>query len=175
MKISAPFLALCLLAAPRLFAQEPAPAAPSELFPSPSSAPAQIAPESLPLIPETPEPVKKPKGRALDEPKKKSSTEAAAEETAQRIRFRQMKTRAQNDPAVQAAWDRAEAARSDAEKREALKSYYTLLYRRMAKADATLKPKIALAERTALRRLEQRRVDATEPLAADDRAERLRE
>lgn len=164
-KLFAP-LAAALLMAPPLFAQEKPAAAPAphrlEL------APAEPVGESLPLIPETPATVEKPKGMAIPEPKaekeKKSQTEISADELQQRIRFRAAKTRALKDPAVQAEWDRANGVRTDLEKREALKSYYKLLYGRMAKIDGSLKKRIDFAQARSLRRLEQTRIDPTEPL-----------
>ena len=62
--------------------------------------------------------------------------------------MREAKTKAQRDPAVQAEWDRAIEARTDYEKREALKSYYKMLYGRIAKIDPTLKKPIEALETT---------------------------
>src|SRR5688572_2273916 len=73
-----------------------------ELIPAqPSPSQTTVTPAPLPLIPEQPELSKRPKS-ATGEIKKerKSSTEAASDALQQRIRFRQAKTRAANDPAV---------------------------------------------------------------------------
>ena len=172
-----------LLASLPLCAQESAPAETLELIPS-NPAPSEPASpaESLPLIPESPEPAKKPKGKSpalapVGELKKekKSSTEATADEQAQRIRFREAKTRALRDPAVQREWERSLQARSDFEKREALASYYKLLFARIAKLDKSLKPQATLTQQRALRGLTQTRIDPTEPLDPQERAERFRE
>lgn len=130
--------------------------------------------EDLPLIPETPEPTAKPATRAIPEAKgeKKSQTEIAAGELQQRIRLRQLKTRASRDPAVMADLERANAARTDFEKREAMRSYYQRLFGRMAKLDGSLKKRINEQQQRALRELEQTRVDPTEPLDPQERAER---
>src|SRR5688500_15229215 len=80
-----------------------------ELIPSqPSPAQTTVTPAPLPLIPEQPELSKRPKSSTTEIKKeRKSSTEAASDALQQRIRFRQAKTRAGNDPAVRAEWDRA--------------------------------------------------------------------
>jgi len=173
-------LAALLIAGHALMAQEAAPAPQLEL--APTEAPA--ADSELPLIPEAPATVPKPPGRAIPQRptetskapaiEKKSKTETASDELRQRIRFREVKTRALRDPAVQAEWERAQRAGTDFEKREALKNYYKLLYGRMARIDQSLKPRIAEYQRVAVRRLKQTRVDPTEPLDPQERTERFR-
>jgi hypothetical protein len=93
----------------------------------------------------------------------------------QRIRFRQAKTRASNDPAVQAEWARANAARTDFEKRDALKAYYKALFNRMRRIDGSLRARIAETEQRAMKRLTQTRIDPTEPIDPDERADRFGE
>lgn len=135
--------------------------------------PAQDTPQMFPepvLIPETPESTPKPEGSAIEEPKKEKGKEkvkqdktaAAADEMASRIRYRQAKTRALKDPAVQAEWAKAAKARTDYARREALTNYYTLLYARMEKLDASLKKEIASRQIVSLRRIKQARLDPTE-------------
>ena len=134
------------------------------------------------LIPETPDSTTKPGGSAIEEPKKKEAkeskekpnkTEAAADEMATRVRFRQAKTRALKDPAVQAEWAKSERAHTDFEKRAALKRYYTLLYARMQSIDGSLKKEIATHQTFSIRRLEQTRVEATEAPEESLRAARM--
>lgn len=131
--------------------------------------------EPLPLIPDAPARTEKPRGRAVVEPRveKRSKTEAAADELQQRVRFREVKTRALKDPGVQSDWERAHTVRTDYEKREALKSYYTRLYAGMAKIDRSLKKRIAEERQRSLGRLAQTRVDPTEPLDPQERSERF--
>ena len=79
------------------------------------------------------------------------------------------------DTAVQAEWDRAEAMKTDYEKREVLKSYYRLLYGRMAKIDPSLKTLIDAQLQQSLGRLAQTKVAPTQPpanVAAGPRAGR---
>jgi hypothetical protein len=165
------------LGLPSLNAQENAPREKLDLIPSsPSPAGSTVTPNPLPLIPESPEPGKKGKGAAATAKKdKKSSTEAAIDDLQERIRYRQAKTRALNDPAVQNAWDRAHATRTDGEKREALKAYYKLFYARVLRIDGTLKQRVAQGEERARRRLTQTRIDPSEPIDPDERAERFQE
>lgn len=187
MKALPALLAAVLLAAPLLRAQEAAPAAPaSTASPTLDLMPAQPEPLLPPpssteptLIPEAPASRQKPRGNALEQPKKEqvksNATEAAQNALNERIRYRTAKTRALREPAVQAEWERSQTAHTDFEKREALKRYYKLLFARMAKLDGSLKKEIALRERTSLRRLEQTRVDATTGRLdlGDDRTARI--
>ncbi|MCE9609609.1 MAG: hypothetical protein K8R23_05305 [Chthoniobacter sp.] len=135
--------------------------------------PAQLLPPpaGLPLIPEIPQsgqlpPI--PRHNSFESPiKRRDSATADAEDAVkQRIRIREAKTKAQRDPAVQAEWDRASTLKTDYEKRDALKSYYRLLYGRMIKIDPSLKvPADALLQQS-LARLEQTKIAPTQPPTA---------
>lgn len=69
---------------------------------------------------------------------------------------------------MQEQWERAQAATTEYEKREALKSYYKLLYARMSKLDRSVIKLIDQRQQLSLRRLEQTRIDPTEPLVAGE-------
>ena len=103
--------------------------------------------ESLELIPEAPKGTARPKAKS-SEPKKKSSTEQASDDLQARIRYREIRTRALEDPKLQQEWDRAEAAKTEPDKREALKSYYRLLCDRMIRLDPTVKPRVEAYRKT---------------------------
>jgi hypothetical protein len=180
MKILLPATLATMLAVTTLSAQETR----TEPLPAPSATTPQALPSDLPLIPETPARTEKPRGTALpEEPtaasakagkkSKKSSTEATEAELTERIRFREANTKALRDPAVQLQWKRSTRAETDFEKREALKGYYSLLFARIGKIDGTLTKLVALRQATALRALTQTRIEATEPLDPDERAERF--
>jgi hypothetical protein len=167
------FLCLLLLssafACTFLHAQDPA--APVE-NPLQSSTPL----EEVPLIPEQVPQNEKPRGTAIEPraPKtRKSKTSESAGEVLERIRFREARTKAERDAKVQAEWARSQTAKTELEKRDALKSYYKLLYGRMVKLDASLKKLIDQRQLISLRRLEQTRIDPTEPLDPHERAERF--
>ena len=185
-------LFFALLSLP-VFAEEttlPAPAQPSaqpEAAPSPASAPA--VPESQPaaldqpisLIPEAlPEPSKKPgsndssyresdkKAKKFKDDSRVSPVDLSADELKKRIRFREVKNKALVDDRIQADMEIAQAAKTDKEKREALKSYYTKLFDKMLKLDPLLKPEIEARRKTYLARYDQNRVRAAgEPLEFD--------
>ena len=125
--------AMCLLAA-NTFAQE-------------------LPGEPMDLIPETPQTIAKPKPAPV-EPKKKSSTEQASDDLQARIRYREAKTKALQTPGIQQEWDRANAAKTDPEKRQALKNYYKMFYDRMVKIDPTLKQRVETQRKTIAWRLE---------------------
>ena len=153
MKSLPALLAFALLLAQPLHAQET-----PERLPPPSPLPPEV-----PLIPEEVPQTTKPRGSAIDTPRgmKSSKTDVNAAELRERIRFREAKTKALRDAQVQAQWDRAALAKTDYEKREALKNYYKLLYARIAKLDGSIKKLIDQREQFSLRRLEQTRIDPT--------------
>ena len=97
--------------------------------------------ETLGLIPEAPKTTSKPKTEP-SEPKKKSSTEQESDDLQARIRYREAKTKAMQDPRIQQEWDRAQVAKTEPEKREVLRSYYKLLCDRMVKIDPAVKPRV---------------------------------
>lgn len=136
--------------------------------------------EPLSLIPETLEPAPKPKGSALTEPGEMTSgsstkeqkidkTTAAQDELDARIKMRELKTKAERDPKLQAELDRANSAKTDYEKREGLRTYYTMLYDRVAKMDPSLKKRALEARVRMTHRLDQTRIAPTEPIEPDER------
>ncbi len=181
MKILPFLMTAALLSAQPIFAQENA-ASPADqrldLIPSDTS---RLPAESLPLIPEAPARPQKSKKPvqilpSIIDPEnsagKKTKTEIADEELRGRIRFREAKTKAIKDPAIQSELNRAQAARTDFVKREAMRSYYKLLYARMTKIDASIKPRIAIALAQSLHRLEQDRLKPSEGLDPQERRDR---
>jgi hypothetical protein len=156
MKSLPALLAFALLLTLPLRAQET-----PERLPAPSALPAEV-----PLIPEEVPQNAKPRGSAItpaDRGVKTSKTDVSAAELRERIRFREAKTKALRDAQVQAQWERSVQARTDYERREALKSYYKLLYARIGKLDSSIKKLIEERQQYSLRRLEQDRIDPTVP------------
>lgn len=126
-----------------------------------------IPPAESTLIPEMIEPVEKPQGTEIPQPTKPAEpanrTAIAANLLETLVRFRNVQNRVVKEPAVQAEWDTSESARTDYEKRAALRRYYQLLYARMEKIDGSLKPLIEERREVALRRLRQHKIDPTQP------------
>jgi hypothetical protein len=186
MKTAIPLLAALLTAPALLVAEEkkpaPAPEKPLQLAPAP--APTDILiPDNLPQIP-------KPQGSAIPQPSSMprsttrgvtsapggpSKTQLAEDEVKQRIQYRIAKNKAVRDPAVQAAWDEAQQAKTDLAKREAMTRYYTLLNARIRKIDSSLSKLTVERFTTATRRLQQTRIDPTEPLDPAERTGRVRD
>ena len=181
-------LTLSALLAASVFAQEsapePAPAPALKLTlpgvsdPTPAPAPPT---ENLGLIPETPEPTTKPKGRAIPEakPSRKASdnatrTSSAESDMTARIRFRQLKTRVLQEQKVQDLYEKAQAAPTDYEKRETLKAYYTLLYTRIEKLDGSMKKRANTLRHQSISRLTQTKIDPTDPIDPSERSDRTR-
>ena len=154
-------LLFSVLATRLAFAQESAPSG-TGLDLIPAAPGQQINPDAeLPLIPDIPESVRKPAREVTQRPN--SKTAAADDALQERIRMRAAKTKALRDPAVQAEWEKAQAAPTDYEKREGLKSYYRALYSRMLRIDGSLKAPIEESKKRALARLEQTRIAPTVP------------
>ena len=131
----------------------------------PSPAP---APDSLSLIPDAPPPLEKPPGRSGSggsragavNPIKKNKTEVAVQDYSQRIKFREAKTKAERDEKIQAELETADAAKTDEEKRAALKRYYKLLYAKILKIDGSLKKLVAQRQEQSMKQLDQSNVRA---------------
>jgi hypothetical protein len=68
----------------------------------------------------------------------------AADEARVHVEWRQLKNRTVNDPEVQAAKAYAQAARTDLEKRNRLRNYYSIYYERMSALASTPELKLAL-------------------------------
>lgn len=164
------------LAAPRLFAQTQPPAAEPALPGAEpggrNSQPGTLMPETPPLI-TAPAPSLEPAAPlppgALPETQtpgmKQSKTLATEEDLKGRIRYREVKTQALRDPEVQRTWARAQAAKTDPQKREAMREYYTQLFGRMLKIDGSLAPRIQAHKTLSLARIAQ--APAVEQAAAN--------
>ncbi len=129
------FLFCCWVAAACVTAgaEEPALPKPDTQEPPPSAAPAPSVPQLIPddvLPAATPGP-SAPSLPQLDEAFKDNPLTQAAAEHRARIEWRKLRNVAANDPAVKAALAKAEAARTDLEKRKLLRRYYELLYGKM--------------------------------------------
>ena len=138
--------------------------------------------DPMSLIPESPAPAAKAKTKpkAAASPEKKSSTEQASDELQMRIRYREAKTKAMQDPKVQAEWDRAHAVKTDAERRAALKSYYNLYCDRMEKIDPVVKPRVELLRKSLAWRFDpgqqpQQKEKLAKPLEEEEAREAARE
>ena len=127
----------------------------------------------LPLIPEPARLPEPPKERRSEEPEKskRSKTEIAGDDMQERIKFRELKIRAEKDPAVVAEWERAHLTKTDYERRAALTSYFKLLYGRMQKlnSDKKVGKLITVEQGRSIHRLEQTRVAPTEPFKSAER------
>jgi hypothetical protein len=112
----------------------------------------EAAPPSVDLFPEeeeaspTPEPngPELPELKELDDSFKPKSLGKDADALQIHALWRQLKNRTVNDPDVQAAKIYAQAARTDLEKRNRLRSYYELYYQRMSALATTPELKVAL-------------------------------
>jgi len=124
--------------------------------------PISLIPEALPNTP-------KKSGSDDTAPKtagKKSKTtpkeDFSADAVKKRIRLREIKTQALKDEAIQLELETANAAKTDSDKRAALKRYYNLLCDRMLKIDSSLKTEIEARRHNYLARYDQNRVRTSE-------------
>jgi hypothetical protein len=81
-----------------------------------------------------------------------------------RIRFRQAHSRASSDPKIQELWEESRRVPTDGQKRDALRRYYTLLYKRMLSIDRGIAALVQERQRVSLHRLDQTRIEPTDPL-----------
>lgn len=81
-----------------------------------------------------------------------------------KIRFKEVRTQIEKDPAVSALLDEAKKARNFEDERAAYREYYRLLFRKMKKADKELTARCDAMERAYLYRLAQARLEPTIPL-----------
>ena len=124
----------------------------------------EAAPPSVDLFPEEEEasPTPPPNGpelpelKELDESFKPKSRGKEADALQMHVLWRQLKNRTVNDPDVQAAKKYAQAARTDLEKRNRLRSYYEMYYQRMSAIATTPELKVALQ---ALKDIHQKMLD----------------
>ncbi len=167
----------------------PAQEKPPELPPLPAPSPGKsepdltkgqpggrLKPASDALNPLLPDALSTPKKKKEDErpgvpPKGKSTLRppATSAELDARIRFRQAHTRVVNEPAIQSLWEASRVAPTDFEKREALKTYYTALFKKMTALDKGIATLIEERKRVALHRLDQTRIEPTDPLDEEHR------
>jgi hypothetical protein len=168
----------------------PAEARPAELPPLPAPSPEKensdllkvqpggVKPDptrSNSAVPDVLAPARKNSGSKPGTPPKDSSTlkpPTTSAELDARIRYRQAHTRASNDAAIKALWAESRVARTDYEKRETLKAYYTALYRKMLAMDKGIATIVEERKRVALGKLSQTRIDPTDPLDEEHRQRR---
>ena len=141
-----------------LFAQE------QTAEPLPGQEPQGAIEKPISLIPETAPSITKPP--LSSEPATSAEQKLAASKTIQseadlkqRIRLRELKTTALKDPGLQEWRSRAELARTDPEKRDALREYYNRLYARILKLDGSLKDLVEKRRTASLARLSQSKID----------------
>jgi len=118
--------------------QNPPPSDPNSLIPPPSE-------------PEQPSPIN-------------TSGNEAKQREDQKTRYYTAKTRADKEEALASLQGKAESAKSDEAKRQALREYYDLLAKRMKKIDPTISDWIDTMHDAYLRRLAQVRVEPTIPV-----------
>jgi len=139
-----------------------------------NAAPASSGSGGIPLMPPTP-PADSPPQEAGSPPpgagpkkghNKKdgpSKTDAAEDAMVLHIKMRVAKTKALEDPIIQAEYAKAGQAKNDYDQREAYKRYYVLLYARMIQIDPTIATGVATRGAISYSRNYQYRVYPTVP------------
>lgn len=89
---------------------------------------------------------------------KKNKTEESIDNIADRIKFREAKTKALKDEKVIDLNAQVEAAKTDPEKRALLREYYTVLYAKILKIDGSIKKLVADRLKQSLNTLDQSKV-----------------
>jgi hypothetical protein len=80
------------------------------------------------------------------------------------IRYRDVRVQADKDPKVLRMFERSNEAKTDEDKRAALREYYRLLFAKMVSIDKNLEERCRIMEQAYLRRLAQERLEPTIPL-----------
>jgi hypothetical protein len=175
---------LCLffasfLAAPLLFAQgngdvnSPTAQFPGQRpdpIPAPPAPPTPPSSEGIPLIPEIPQapPVKSAPQAAgqkkNNKPAGPSRTDIAEDAMQLHIKLRAAKTKALEDPVIQAELAKAALAKTDYDRREVYKRYYILLYARMLQIDPSIAAGIAARQGSSLYGCYQYHIRPTVPI-----------
>ena len=90
----------------------------------------------------------------------------SAEEKARQIsiHYRELRVKAEKDPAVLQMFQRADEARSEEDRRAALREYYRLLFKKIVTMDKALESHCGLLQDAYIRRLAQVRLEPTIPL-----------
>jgi hypothetical protein len=80
------------------------------------------------------------------------------------VRYRDVRIQADKDPQVLAMYKKSTVAKTDEDKRAALREYYRLLFQKMIDIDSSLTVRCRGMEAAYLRRLAQERLEPTIPL-----------
>lgn len=90
----------------------------------------------------------------------------SAEEKARQlsIRYREVRVKVEKDPKLQNLLEQADAAKTEEDRRAAFRTYYRLLFSKIATADKSLADRCKIMEDAYIRRLAQERLEPTIPL-----------
>lgn len=80
------------------------------------------------------------------------------------VKYVEARTKVEKDEKIRSLQAQADAAKTDEDKRQALRAYYRLLFQKIRKLDPALVKKCDAMESAYLRRLEQNRIEPTIPL-----------
>ncbi len=120
------------------------------------------------------------------DPNAGSSSEAATEEASPvnsaesiekkkheiKVRYNEVRTQVEKEEAVAALHQAADKATTPEGRRQTLKAYYELLFKRMKQVDASLTERCDLMQGAYLRRIEQHGLEPTVPLSLPSSSER---
>ncbi len=81
-----------------------------------------------------------------------------------KIRYQEVRTEIEKDPAVVALKEQAKSAKTFEDERSALREYYRLLFKKMKKTDKELSARCDVLESAYIARLAQSRIEPTIPL-----------
>jgi hypothetical protein len=171
MKRSLAFILASFLAVTLLFAQVDV-NSPTAQFPGQKPDPLPVAPappypQGIPLIPQAP-PVGNPAPSTAQKKNKQpvgpSKTDVAEDALQLHVKLRKAKTKALEDPVIQAELAKTASAKTDYAVREVYKRYYVLLYARMLQIDPSIAAGIAARQAISLSRCYQYHIKPTVPI-----------
>jgi len=153
------------------------PASPqTNVLPTPDLLPAQSEPGAEGAMPKTDAPAS---DAAMTDPNALIPSEAPApeippapptasspeeKERKEKIRYTEVRIEADKDKQVKAMWDKSTKAKTDEDKRAALREYYRLLFKKMRSIDKAIAGRCDMMEGAYVSRLAQTRLEPTIPL-----------
>lgn len=93
-----------------------------------------------------------------------SGPSAGEIERKNKIRYQEVRTQVEKDPAVRSLYEQSQTAKSFEDERAALREYYRLLFKKIRKVDKDLTERCDALEAAYIARLAQTRIEPTIPL-----------
>ncbi|GEM_PF-2935672 len=156
MKTVIAFLFTTAMISPLLIAQDQEPL-PGQEPQTQLEKPITLMPDNVPSVDKPPSAEKT--GQTAEEKLASSKTVKSEQDLKQRVRYREVKTMLMKNAALQEKRELVANAKTDPEKRDALRDYYQLLHDKIVATDASLKELADHRKSASISRLSQSRIE----------------